>query len=169
MLEKNLKNAITYLAASLLVISCGSEDFGSSSENRPELESTESESGSAITSSTAITTLLLIDADTNEVLFPIGEANLIDLSQLPPNLTIQAITSPDEVGSVQFELDALSGSPITENIPPYALFGDDAGDFNGGTLPLNPGRLVVTPFSGRNGTGTAGASFDIQLNVIQSD
>ncbi|WP_343913320.1 hypothetical protein [Aquimarina litoralis] len=119
-----------------------------------------------------ITSLFLVDADNNDILFPIGESTLIDLSRLPQNLSIKANTSPDQVGSVVFELDAIPNFRNIENTAPYLLFGDSPrGNFIGGNLPLsstaNGNNIIsVTPYSSRNGEGTKGETSRIQLNVI---
>ena len=124
-----------------------------------------------------ISNLLLIDANTDDILFPIGESNFIILDNLPKELNIQAITTPETVGSVLFEIVSVDGNSRNvafskvESISPYAMFGDDPrGDFNGGSLApfaLLPNVFIeVTPFSERGGNGTPGTTLRIQLNLF---
>ncbi|MEO1652762.1 MAG: T9SS type A sorting domain-containing protein, partial [Bacteroidota bacterium] len=118
-----------------------------------------------------ISSLRLMNADTDEPIFNLGEASLIDLNQLPSqNINIQVFTSPEQVGSVVFNLTGPEDHRQIENQSPYALFGDDPrGDFNAGNF-LDGGNYVlfVTPFAGKNGTGEEGETLRLELNVINT-
>ncbi len=115
----------------------------------------------------AVTTFVLVDADTGKDLLQIGDQMLINLTLLPTrNLNIRANTVPAKVGSVVFEHNKYqSVSPtvrVIENLPPYAL----GGDFNDNPLKyrsladslVEPGvySLLATPYSQAGGRGVAG-------------
>ena len=54
----------------------------------------------------------------------------------------------------------------TESVSPYALFGDNSGDYNNWTPAVGNYTLKATPFSGGGGTGTAGTAATINFKVI---
>jgi hypothetical protein len=74
----------------------------------------------------AVTSFVLVDADTGEDLGEIEDQSVIFLADLPTrNLNIRANTKPAKVGSVVFEyneyLSQWPGLRVVENLPPYAL------------------------------------------------
>jgi CSLREA domain-containing protein len=112
-----------------------------------------------------VTSFVLVNADTDTDLFTIRNGELLNLTTLPPNLSIRAVVS-GAPGSVVFAFDA-NAAFQTENVAPYALDGDSpAGDF----LPVEftPGQHTIraTPFAGANGGGTAGGSLDVTFMVF---
>src|SRR4051812_25135397 len=79
-----------------------------------------------------VTALKLINADTNQPIQTIGNGAVLDLSKLPTkHLNVQAITSGG-AGSVKFGYDADLNYHL-ENTAPFALAGDNSGDFNSWT------------------------------------
>jgi len=64
-----------------------------------------------------------------------------------------------------FTLDGKKYS--TETYAPYALAGDNNGglDYNAWTPSLGSHTLIVTPFSGAGGTGTAGKALTVHFTV----
>lgn len=97
---------------------------------------------------------------------------MIDLSSISvTNFSVEAITdltTNSVVGSVRW--DFLGVSRI-ENSPRWALCGNKGDDFFscGDKLLANGGggTIRATPYSGRDGTGVAGASLAIQLVVVK--
>ncbi|WP_109832672.1 hypothetical protein [Reichenbachiella versicolor] len=172
--NKLKKNSITTLILAFFlasIFSCSEDDVAAENQElittKGEANSTSSDENQSEVGS--IESLLLIDADTDEVLFPLGESSLMNLSTLPLNLTIQAITSGN-IGSVVFEIKT-SGYTKVENEAPYALFGDESGDLTGGIIPYaGDGHadkaLFVTPYSEKDGQGVAGKTFRIPLNIL---
>jgi CubicO group peptidase (beta-lactamase class C family) len=118
----------------------------------------------------AVTSFTLIDADTDQPIpahDPLVDGARIRLGTLPTrNLNIRANTSPATVGSVRFSVD---GTPNThtDSIAPYALYGDNSGNYNAWT-PLMRGYLLkATPYPQGNAGGAAGTSFTIRFTVTQ--
>ncbi|MEM8896836.1 MAG: T9SS type A sorting domain-containing protein, partial [Bacteroidota bacterium] len=78
-------------------------------------------------------------------------------------------TQPAIVGSVSFSLTGSLESTRTENVAPYALFGDSGGNYK----PQNPDpaagdvyRLSATPFTGKGGSGTEGVGREIAYRFV---
>ena len=109
----------------------------------------------------------LVNADTDLDLGPLAPGQVLDLAALPTrNLNIRANTAPAAVGSVVFGLSGALTYANTENVGPYALFSDTAGDYFAWTPA--PGRYVLraTPFSQANGGGgAAGTPYTLAFEV----
>ncbi|NJO03147.1 MAG: hypothetical protein HC880_17015 [Bacteroidia bacterium] len=136
----------------------------------------------------AIKSLSLINAKSDGFLFDLRLAhendgvllfNRLDLGDLPIGLNIQALSTQDnDVGSVKFVLfDLVSGEQTIriENRPPFALFGDNEGDFNEGTFNLDDAPfgskdfiLTATPYSGKDASGTVGNPATALLLIFNS-
>ncbi|MBD0257330.1 MAG: SBBP repeat-containing protein [Cytophagales bacterium] len=115
-----------------------------------------------------ITSLTLFNAATDASLGTLTNGQNINFAGIGTNqINIRANTNPGTVGSVRFNLD---GVIRTENAAPYTYAGD-APKSGGGTnyLPFTPSvgyhNLVVTPYSGVNGTGTAGKPYEVYFYV----
>ncbi|MEM6498095.1 MAG: hypothetical protein AAF709_15410, partial [Pseudomonadota bacterium] len=108
----------------------------------------------------------LIDAESDTVVSDLEDGDVIIVgSGGLSELSIQAVPSGN-VGSIVF---SLNGEPVqTENIQPYALFGDKSGDFNGDTLPAGSHILSATLFSGKNGSGDNLGTSEISFDVTDS-
>lgn len=129
-------------------------------QGRCDMGAFESENASA-----AVSQFQLIDADTDEELFPLRNGELLNLTQLPPHLSIKASVSPSP-GSVVFSWDGDAGFQV-ENNPPYALGGDNpAGDYLPVTLTNGQHVLRATPFAGGAGSGASGPSLEVRFGVI---
>ncbi|MBW2523983.1 MAG: DUF4990 domain-containing protein [Deltaproteobacteria bacterium] len=116
-----------------------------------------------------VTRLELIDADADQAVTgfdPLEEGAIVDLALLPTaSLSIRATTDPEVVGSVVFGLDDDDAHQVDDQ-PPYALFGDTAGDYSGGSLPAGQHTVTATPFAGPGGTGAAGEPLTITFEVV---
>ncbi|MEO1652179.1 MAG: PKD domain-containing protein, partial [Bacteroidota bacterium] len=114
-----------------------------------------------------ITAFRLINAGNDQDLAALSNDQIVDIQNTGTRfLSIQALTDPAEVGSVIFQLSGPVNKTQTENIVPYALFGDNSGDFNGVNLPDGTYTLLATPYSGKKGAGTAGRPLSITFQVI---
>ncbi|QJD79504.1 choice-of-anchor Q domain-containing protein [Spirosoma rhododendri] len=112
---------------------------------------------------------LLINADTDQPIQQLTNGQQLDLAKLPTRrLAIQALTDPVIVGSVVFALSGQQGRQQTESIAPYALFGDDQGNFLGWTPSLGSYVLTATPYSSVGGTGVVGMPLTVSFTVINS-
>jgi hypothetical protein len=114
----------------------------------------------------AIASLTLINADTNRAIGALANGATLDLDKLPTrNLSIRANTNPARVGSVRFDLD--NGAKVQiENTPPYAIAGDANGDYMAWTPSVGNHTLTLTAYTGKKGTGTAGAALSITFTVV---
>ncbi|RYD62209.1 MAG: hypothetical protein EOP83_15190, partial [Verrucomicrobiaceae bacterium] len=94
----------------------------------------------------SVTTLMLIDADTDSEIGPIQNGSTIDLAVVGANLNIRADTSPYPVGSVRFTLNDVADY-ATQTNPPYAMGGDALTDFWPWTPPLGTLTVTATPYT----------------------
>jgi hypothetical protein len=115
----------------------------------------------------AVTSFTLINADTNEDIELLGDGATYLMSELPPAITVRANTDPAVVGSVRFALND-DDNYAMESIAPYAIAGDDNGDYN--EWPVTPGTymLTATPYSGASGTGTEGTAFTVTFTLEEA-
>jgi hypothetical protein len=112
-----------------------------------------------------VTGFVLVDAATDTDIRPLLHGDTLDLSELPPQLSIRAAVSGGGPGSVVFGLDA-DTSFQTENVSPYALGGDaPAGNFTPVSLGTGKHTVMATPFSGASGAGAAGGGNAITFLV----
>ncbi len=116
----------------------------------------------------AVTTLMLVNADTDQDIGPITSGSTINLAVTGPNLNVRADTNPPVVGSVRFAYDS-NPDIMTQSSVPYTLGGDAPGD---DYLPWTPAvgshTLTATPFSASGGTGTAGTPLSVSFNVVNT-
>ena len=111
----------------------------------------------------------LINANTDQVIQTIADGAILNLSSLPTkNLNIQVITNPTKIGSVEMALTSSGKSvkSVTENTAPYALYGDDNGNYKVWTPAAGSYTLTATPYTGSGGGGTAGAALKINFTVV---
>ncbi len=145
--------------------SSGSTGDGSSASSGG---STGGSSSAGDSSGSAVASVTLINADTNQPISgfdPLLNGATLDLSSLPTkNLNIRANTGSATVGSVRFALDGTSDYR-TETVQPYALAGDSSGNYAAWTPAVGSHTLTVTPYSGASGTGTAGSALTIAFTV----
>ncbi|HYF62965.1 MAG TPA: VCBS repeat-containing protein [Herpetosiphonaceae bacterium] len=116
----------------------------------------------------AVTKASLINADNDRPVSGftvLNSGNVLNLGTLPTrNLNILAATSPAKVGSVRFVLDGAVFS--TENVPPYAMAGDNGGsNYYAWTPKVGSHTLKITAYSGANATGSAGPTLTINFTV----
>jgi hypothetical protein len=118
------------------------------------------------TTTSVLSRLLLINADTNQPLMTLWDGMTLKLSALATrNLNVQAVTSPAVVGSVRFAVSP--GTGRVETAAPYAMAGDTDGNYSTWTPPLGTVTITATPYSAAGGAGTAGSSLTVRLNVVQ--
>lgn len=114
----------------------------------------------------AISSLVLVNADTDANLRSLTTGSTIDLAALPTQrINVRAYTNPATAGSVRM---VLNGTTRTENIAPYAWAGDVNGNLNPWTPPNGNYTLTVTAYSGSNGSGLAGKPVQVSFKVINS-
>ncbi|WP_051313779.1 Ig-like domain-containing protein [Sporocytophaga myxococcoides] len=97
----------------------------------------------------------LINANTEQPVAgfdPIPNNSIINRNVTGGNLNIRANTAPSGFGCIKFELDGVSGR--IENTAPYAMTGDNNGNYNSWTPPLGVHRLKGYAYSQTNAQGT---------------
>ncbi|TGE17332.1 T9SS type A sorting domain-containing protein [Hymenobacter elongatus] len=122
---------------------------------------------SAQTTPQAVTSFVLVNADTDLDIMPLVSGDSINLVQMPTrNLNIRATTTPAAVGSVEFSLTGADTRDQTESLAPYALFSDAGGDYNAWTPAVGKYSLTATPYTEAGGAGTAGTALTITFKFI---
>jgi PKD repeat protein len=115
----------------------------------------------------SIVSLTLIDADQDVDLFTIVNGQQINNALIQgKKLNIRANTNPSTVGSVSFLFTGPVNKTSTENVAPYALFGDADGNYAGSQFPLGTYTISATPYSGANKGGTAGLKYSLQFSIV---
>lgn len=114
--------------------------------------------------------LVLVDTRTRKPIDnheDLRDGVVLDLSRLPPHFTILALTRPDEVGSVVFDISDDDGYRV-ENQAPYLLMGN-AGEEYFAWSPA-PGDYVVraTPYTQADAQGQVGHALTVRLRVIRA-
>ncbi|MDO6436166.1 T9SS type A sorting domain-containing protein [Cyclobacterium sp. 1_MG-2023] len=118
---------------------------------------------------------LLVDASTNSIIGEIRENDKIAYATIKDKkLSIIVITNPEKVSSVKLELESLtqcssctkSFHEITENVEPFALFGDIKGNYLGYNFFPGNYKLTATPFEFRGQTGNQGVRSTISFEIF---
>lgn len=112
----------------------------------------------------------LVDANLDVDMFNLVNGQQIDVATTQgKGLNIRANTNPAIVGSVVISLEGPLNSSRTENVAPYALFGDSNGDYSGVQLPLGNYSLNATAYTGSGKSGTILGTQDIQFSIIEQN
>ncbi|WP_020529366.1 T9SS type A sorting domain-containing protein [Flexithrix dorotheae] len=115
---------------------------------------------------TSIIGFTLVNAETNEDLMPLMDGDELVLSMLPTKyLNIRAEIDGEVPGSVVFQLNETDPFRI-ENVVPFALAGDNEGDYHPFTPPVGMHTVTATPFSESAGKGDTGKSMTISFKVV---
>lgn len=114
---------------------------------------------------TAVSSLILVNAETDQDIKTLQNGDVIDLASLPTDkLNIRAVVHPDTVGSVVFNMD--NRYIVRENLVPYAIGGDIKGDYRAWTLPTGQHRLTATPYERTYGRGKKGKPHSVTFTVV---
>jgi hypothetical protein len=90
----------------------------------------------------------------------------VNLANLPSrNLNIR-VNTETRVGSVRITLDG--GAARVENNPPYAMAGDDSGNYRPWTPTIGTHTVTATPYPLRNGGGEPGLSRSLSFTVVNT-
>ncbi|MCS4435325.1 choice-of-anchor tandem repeat GloVer-containing protein [Aquiflexum gelatinilyticum] len=115
----------------------------------------------------SITGFTLINAGTDADILTVIDGLQISLNQVQGlSLNIRANTNPSVVGSVYLTISGPVNRTSTENVAPYALFGDNNGNYSGRTLPEGTYTLTARAYSASNRGGTAGILSSIQFSIV---
>src|SRR5207248_11351144 len=109
----------------------------------------------------------LINADTDKPIQTLSNgATLFLVSRPTGNLNLRSFPTRRSSDIVVFALTGAQARNQTETTPPYALFGDNSGNYNPWTPVVGSYTLKGTPFSGSGVSGTAGSALTISFTVI---
>ncbi|NJO01516.1 MAG: HYR domain-containing protein [Bacteroidia bacterium] len=113
-----------------------------------------------------VTQLVLFNADTDQVIGPLNDGDVVNLFETGSNLTVVALTNPAVVGSVAFHLNGIQIQ--MEQIAPYALNGNVDDDYLAEPLLSKPGiiTLKAIPFTHLSRLGNAGIPLEITFEVV---
>ena len=135
----------------------------------PLLPATVAGTGTTVAAADIVVSYTLVNADTDTDILTMTPGIALNLATLPTrNLNIRANTNPATVGSVVFNLTGTVTRTHTENVVPYALFSDLAGDYDAWVPPVGSYTLVATPYDATNGAGTAGTALLLNFTVINT-
>jgi len=116
-----------------------------------------------------ITGFRVVDAETGEPipdLTPLFYGSVLEKKKLPKGFTVEALTSPEQVGSIVFELNGRQ-RVFVANKPPYTISAiKDKGFEN---LDLSPGmyNLRATPYTKPDGKGKPGPYMVVRFQVVR--
>lgn len=117
----------------------------------------------------------LVDALTNNIIREIKEGDIIPYNLVKDKMVnFMVITDPEKVGSVKLEMESLTqcpGCPVsttgrTENVVPYALFGDTNGDYLGKKIAPGSFSLSATSYEMKNLSGNQGSKQVVNFEVL---
>jgi glucose/arabinose dehydrogenase len=115
-------------------------------------------------STTSFSGFELINADTDKDAGVFQSGSVIDFSKVgTKNVNVRADVS-GTAGSVRFGIDSNSNFR-TENGKPYALAGDDAGDYYAWTPSVGTHTFTATIYGGSNGAGSVLATKSFTFTV----
>ncbi len=108
-----------------------------------------------------VSSLALVNADTNEIIRQLSPEDTVNLAALPTRrLNIEAITDPS-VDKVLFRLNGQQRYR-QENARPFALAGDKAGDFRSWTPRIGELKIEATPYLGNRAQET----YAVRIRVV---
>ncbi|MDH3796709.1 MAG: Ig-like domain-containing protein, partial [Flavobacteriaceae bacterium] len=95
--------------------------------------------------------LTLVNASTDFNIGPLTNGTNVSSGS---NINVRADVANSNVKSVYFKLSGATSRNQTENVSPYALFGDISGNYASGTFNGGSHTLTVEAYSGLNRSGT---------------
>ncbi|WP_265991489.1 putative Ig domain-containing protein [Larkinella insperata] len=114
-----------------------------------------------------VVSVSLMNADNEQEILTLTDGQVLNLATLVTrSLNIRANTNPSPVGSVRMVLSGKQSRTQTETGFPYALFGDNNGNYNGWTPAVGNYTLTVTPYTGAGATGAAGTPLTVSFSVV---
>ncbi len=117
----------------------------------------------------AVTKFILVDAKTDQDIKELTDGETIVLADLPSHQLNVRAEVVGQTQSIIFKLNEQNFQP--QNAAPYALFGDDDGDYDDDGTVFLPGSfsLMATPYTGRTGQGMMGTPLNIDFEIIESN
>jgi hypothetical protein len=124
--------------------------------------------GTAPCSSIAVTKFYVVKVGTNQDLFELVEGGVISKSLGAINIRAEVEVCGQVVNSVRFNLTGALTRNQLENLAPWALAGDNNGNYNNWSNVVGSYTLQATPFPLTNGQGQAGTPYQINFQVINA-
>ncbi len=114
-----------------------------------------------------ISSLVLVNAVTDEDIKTIAEGDIFDLAEIGTDqLNIRAEVS-DDTESVVFGYQD-NTTYQTESVPVYAIGGDNGGnDYKTWVPELGANKVTATAYSADGGAGTAGPTYTVNFTVVE--
>ncbi len=152
-----MKQKVLFLVAVVAVLASSASVMRSSSNQRFTASISDS-----IVSDELIQSVLIIDTETELSIGELADGAIIDISG-NKKITFQAVTDPEEVGSVMFEIN---GKKRSDSKAPYAIYRDDSnGNFYGPSMVVGEYNLIVRAFTGPRATGVDGPPVTYRFNI----
>ncbi len=126
------------------------------------------QAGTSITSFTLIAPNTDVDAGTINN----GATISVNTPLLGGVVNVRANTAGTPIGSVKFIMTNTSGVVVQsriENVAPYALYGDNSGDYIAKDLFNGTYELTAIPYTQPNAIGTIGTPLTVVFTIIGSD
>ena len=118
------------------------------------------------TAAQQITSFTLVNANTNTDILVLADSDIINVNDLPTNqLNIRANTI-GVIGSIVFKLDDMVVQ--TENVSPYALFGDNSGNYDAWQPALQTYKIDASAHVLSNGNGALLDTETITISFIEN-
>ncbi|MEM8899208.1 MAG: hypothetical protein AAGC85_13930, partial [Bacteroidota bacterium] len=115
----------------------------------------------------AIVRLVLVNSATNEDIMTIRNADVVDLSRVGRELNVRAdLQCGATVESVKWELTGTQVRTRVENKAPYALAGDNNGNYSNQNFRPGSYTIEASPFNMNNAQGIMGAAALLNFTVI---
>lgn len=115
----------------------------------------------------------MVNAETNVLFLYMNPYSFttIDKKENPTddvNIAVFQGSSSETVGSVHLILEGPVTLTKTENLEPFAIFGDIDSDYFGQSLPAGSYKLHATPYTGPNRTGKLGRTSIYNFEIIDT-
>lgn len=117
----------------------------------------------------AVTRFVLVNANTGKDIQELKDGDELNIATLPAdNISIRAYTNPNVVGSVVFNLQGQQSHSQTENLAPYALFGDNGKTYIPWTPETGSYTLSAMPYSAPRSGGARGTGYTVHFTVVNT-
>ena len=139
-------------------------EINSNAQNQPDFRLNIQGRGQ---STIIVSRLVLVDALSGQEIMTLEDGSNINLESIDAKqLTIQAITTPQKVGSVKLELTGTMTNSRIENFGPYLLFGENFDkSFIGKIFQAGDYQIHAIPYTQADLTGVEGISLDLNFTL----
>jgi hypothetical protein len=115
-----------------------------------------------------VSSFTLLNSTSDKDIRTLEDSTVINLAEIKgKGINIRANTE-GEVGSLRMQLSGTLARTQTENIAPYALFGNTGGNYKHWRPQTGSYTLEAIPFAQVKGAGAAGAAHTVSFRIIDS-